>query len=198
MTASHPAVLQTIHADGRELRLQYMTPAEAPALLAFARSLRPHDLLFLPTDISSPEGIDELVEGLGTGRIGVILALDGDQVVGFSSVVRSATSWMRHIAEISVIVSEPMRHHGFGRELTEEAFRIAEDLGVTRMLAQMTLDQQSGIDMLRGLGFTPIAILHDHVIDADERTYDLLLMHQDVARFADTLRRLDADAAPKA
>ena len=37
----------------------------------------------------------------------------------------------------------------------------------------------------------PLAVLHDHVIDEDGQTYDLMIMHQDVARFVETLRRLD-------
>ena len=193
MTHARVAVLQTIQADGRELRLQYMTPDDAPALLSFARSLPHHDLLFLPVDITELEGVNEFVKGLLAGRIGVILALAGAQVVEIFSVVRNPTSWMRHVAEISVIVGESMRHHGLGRLLTEEAFRIAEDLGVKRMLAQMTLDQQSAIQTFRSLGFVPLAILHNQVIDQDGRTCDLMLMHQDVARFAETLHRLDEE-----
>ena len=51
---SHPAaVLQTFQADGRTIRLQYMTPDDGAALLEFARSVPRHDLLFLRTDITT-------------------------------------------------------------------------------------------------------------------------------------------------
>ncbi|MEX0599229.1 MAG: GNAT family N-acetyltransferase [Rhodothermales bacterium] len=192
MTNSRPAVLQTLEADGHDIRLQYMTPDDAAALLAFARSLPGHDLLFLSTDITEVDGVNEWVEGVVAGRMGVILAMEGEQIVGFASVVRNAVSWMRHIAEVRVIVGERMRHHGLGRCLTEEAFRIADDMGVMRMLAQMTLDQQSAMHTFRHLGFVPLAILHDQVVDEDGQTYDLVLMHQDVAGFVETLRRLNA------
>ena len=152
----------------------------------------PHDLLFLRTDITEVEGANEWVDGVLQGQIGVILAYEGTQLVGFASVIRSPTAWTRHVAEISVIVAAAVRHHGVGRHLTVEAFRAADDLGVARMLAQMTLDQVDAVNTFRALGFTPLAVLHDHVIDADGKTYDLLLMHQDVARFEHTLKRLDA------
>ena len=55
---SHPAaVLQTFQADGRTIRLQYMTPDDGAALLEFARSVPRHDLLHLRTDISTVEAL---------------------------------------------------------------------------------------------------------------------------------------------
>ena len=187
----HPAVLQTFEMDGRTIRLQYMTPADGPALMGFARSVPRHDLLFLRTDITTTEGVAEWVEGVAQGQTGVILAYDGDRLVGFSSVARTPTPWQRHIAELSVVVGPEARHHGFGLRLTEEAFRAAEDMAVIRMLARMTLDQAGAIELFRSLGFVPLAILADQVIDQDGKRYDLLMMHQDIERFAATLKHLD-------
>ena len=191
---SHPAaVLQTFQADGRTIRLQYMTPDDGAALLEFARSVPRHDLLFLRTDITTVEGVNEWVDGVLQGQMGVILAYDEDRVVGFAAVVRNPTSWARHIAELSVIVGPEARHHGFGLRLTEEAFRAAEDMAVMRMIARMTLDQAPAIELFRHLGFVPMAILPDQVMDQDGQRYDLLVMHQDIERFVDTLRRFDAE-----
>jgi L-amino acid N-acyltransferase YncA len=191
---SHPAaVLQTFQADGRTIRLQYMTPDDGAALLEFARSVPRHDLLFLRTDITTVEGVNEWVDGVLQGQMGVILAYDDTRLLGFSSVTRNPTSWARHIAELSVVVGPEARHHGFGLRLTEEAFRAAEDLAVMRMVARMTLDQAGAIDLFRGLGFVPMAILPDQVIDQDGKRYDLLMMHQDIEHFAETLKHLDAE-----
>lgn len=189
----HAAVLQTFEVDGHTIRLQYMAPEDGPALLAFARSVPRHDLIFLRTDITTPEGVGEWVEAVQQGQMGVILAFDQDRLVGFASVVRNPTSWARHIAELSVIVGPDARHHGFGLRLTEEAFRAAEDLAVMRMVARMTLDQSGAIELFRSLGFVPMAILPDQVMDQDGKRFDLLTMHQDVEHFAETLRKLDAD-----
>ena len=188
----HPAVLQTFEVDGRAIRLQYMTPDDGPAFMEFARSVPRHDLLFLRTDITTVEGMNEWVDSVLQGQMGVILAYEGDRLVGFSSVTRSPTSWARHIAELSVVVGPDARHHGFGLRLTEEALRAAEDLAVMRMVARMTLDQSVAIELFRHLGFVPMAILPDQVIDQDGKRYDLLMMHQDVEHFAETLKHLDA------
>jgi L-amino acid N-acyltransferase YncA len=137
------------------------------------------------------EGVNEWVDEIVQGRIAVIVAKAGSEIVGFGSVARSGTRWMRHIAELRVVVGESMRGRGLGRKLTEEAFRVAVDMGVTRMLAQMTFDQLAAIHTFRRLGFTPLALLHDHVVDEDGRPYDLILMHQEVASFTETLKHLD-------
>ncbi len=188
---THPAVLQTFETEGRTISLQYMTPADATAFMAFARSVPSHDLLFLRTDITTVEGVNEWVDAVLQGQMGVILAYDGTRIVGFSSVTRNPTSWARHIAELSVIVGPEARHHGFGLRLTEEAFRAAEDLAVMRMIARMTLEQARAIELFRSLGFVPMAILADQVIDQDGKRYDLLMMHQDIEHFATTLKLLD-------
>ena len=127
-----------------------------------------------------------------SGQMHFVLG-DEDRVVGFAAVVRNPTSWARHIAELSVIVGPEARHHGFGLRLTEEAFRAAEDMAVMRMIARMTLDQAPAIELFRHLGFVPMAILPDQVMDQDGQRYDLLVMHQDIERFVDTLRRFDAE-----
>ena len=89
----------TFQADGRTIRLQYMTPDDGAALLEFARSVPRHDLLFLRTDITTVEGVNEWVDGVLQGQMGVILAYDDTRLLGFSSVTRNPTSWARHIAE---------------------------------------------------------------------------------------------------
>jgi L-amino acid N-acyltransferase YncA len=168
-----------------------MTPDDADEMLRFARSLPTHDLLFLPTDITEVEGLNDWIDSILVGTAGIILAVDDGGIVGFSSVTRTPARWMRHVAELRVVVAESMRGHHLGHHLTAEAFRIAVDLGVTRVTAQMTMDQLAAIRTFRELGFTPMAILHDHVLDDDGVAYDLVLMHQEVASFDETLAHLD-------
>jgi len=182
--------LEKVKVGRRTVVLRYMEPEDAAAMLTFARSLEPHDLLFLPVDITDIEAGDPWVDGILLGTTGVILAVAGKEIVGFGAVTRSPTRWMRHIAELRVVVGEEFRGRGLGRHLTIQAFRVALDMGVTRMLAQMTFDQLAAIHTFRRLGFTPLALLHDQVMNDDGTTYDLLLMHQEVATFKDTLQHL--------
>lgn len=162
-------------------------------MLAFARSLPSHDLLFLRRDITDPAEVDAWMRDIATGEVSTILAVRDDEIAGYASVSRSPLSWMRHIAELRVLVGESMRGKGVGRVLTQEAFRVAVDMGVEKMIAQMTMDQQGAMSVFRRLGFQSEALLPGHVKDRDGKTYDLIVMSQSVTAFQTTLDSLDAE-----
>ena len=185
------ATLETVEIGGQRVTLRFMTEDDAELLLAFARALPAHDLVFLHRDITQSDEVQAWIEEIEHGLEGVILAVAADgSVLGYSSVSRSPLSWNRHVAELRVLVGEQGRGHGLGRALTAEAFRIAEDLGVRKMVAQMTLDQLGAIHTFKRLGFTSEALLHDHVMDEDGSTLDLVIMSQDVFAFEHTLAHL--------
>jgi L-amino acid N-acyltransferase YncA len=185
------ATVETLQIGGREVTLRFMTEDDADLALSFASSLPQHDIVFLHRDITQAAGIAAWLADIEQGLEGVILAVAGDAVVGYSSVSRSPLSWSRHVAELRVVVGPDARGQGLGRALTAEAFRIAEDLGVRKMVAQMTIDQQGALHTFKRLGFTSEALLHDQVLDADGTTLDLVVMSQDVAAFAHTLAHLE-------
>jgi L-amino acid N-acyltransferase YncA len=169
--------------DTGPVTLRYMTAADAEVALAFARALSPHDLLFLRRDITRPEAVDIWMKGIERGRITSIVAEDGGRVFGYATIDRGDLSWSPHVAELRVMVAEAMRGKGLGRLLTQEAFAIALDIGIEKMVAQMTLDQKGAIAVFEEMGFRPEALLRDHVKDRDGKTHDLLILSLDVAKF---------------
>lgn len=185
------ATVETLEVGGRAVTLRFMTEQDAEVVLAFAGELPQHDLVFLHRDITDADAVAAWIGDIEQGIEGVILAVADGAVLGYSSVSRSPLSWSRHVAELRVVVGEAGRGQGLGRALTAEAFRIAEDLGVRKMVAQMTIDQQGAIHTFKSLGFTSEALLHDQVLDADGTTLDLVVMSQDVAAFEHTLAHLE-------
>jgi L-amino acid N-acyltransferase YncA len=167
----------------RDVTLRLMNAGDKPAVLAFARKLPEHDLLFLRRDITKDAALDDWIGEIATGEITTVLAFDGADVVGYATVQRSQLSWTAHVAELRVLVAESMRGHGLGRLLTQEAFANALGLGIEKMVAQMTLDQKGAISTFEGLGFRPEALLRDQVKDRDGNKHDMLVLSHDVARF---------------
>jgi L-amino acid N-acyltransferase YncA len=163
--------------------LRYMSPADRESVLAFARALPAHDLLFLRRDITRPEVIDRWLDDISGQRITTVLAEYGGEVVGYATVDRGDVSWSPHVAELRVAVASSMRRRGLGRLLTQEAFLIALDRGVEKMVAQMTTDQEGAIAVFETLGFHTEALLRDHVKDREGRKLDLLIMAHDVVQF---------------
>lgn len=171
---------RSIKGRGGQVRLYRLAPEYRDALLEFARSLDRKDLVFLRQDITQPDVIDRLVdEQKGDQRVTLLAEVD-DELVGFGSIVRQDLDWMRHIGEIRVIVGDGARGHGIGTLLAKEAFAIAQDFGLTKVVARMAREQQGAQAMFQQLGFTAEALLADWVIDLNGKTHDLVIMSHDV------------------
>ena len=169
--------------DDNHVTLRLMTAGDRDSMVAFAQALPSHDLLFLRRDITRAEVIDLWLDDIQRERITTVVAEREGQLVGYATVDRGDVSWSPHVAELRVMVASSMRRVGLGRLLTFEAFRIALDLGVEKMVAQMTTDQDGAIAVFETLGFRTEALLRDHVKDREGRKLDLLIMAHDVARF---------------
>ena len=168
---------------GETVTLRPLVAADGAAVLAFAGSLPTHDLLFLRRDITEPAEVHAWIAAVAAGDLATVLAIREGRVIGYCVVDRSPLAWMRHVAELRVMVAAEMRGKGLGRMLTTEAFRIASEMGVEKMVAQMTTDQRTAIAVFQNLGFDNEAVLHDHVKDRDGKSYDLLMLAHAVSEF---------------
>jgi L-amino acid N-acyltransferase YncA len=174
---------RTIALAGGDAELRLMTPDDGDAVLAFAQKLSAHDLLFLRRDISQPKVVAAWIDATKLGRIHTVLATRGGTVLGCATIVRDELSWSKHVGELRVILEPKSRGQGLGQTLTQECFALAIELGVEKLMAQMTVDQRGAIGVFEGLGFRAEALLHDHVKDREGATHDIVILSHDVARF---------------
>ena len=165
------------------LTLRLATAGDQEALLAFARQLPEHDLLFLRRAIPHPDHVRSWLELVEEGQYVTVLGLLGDDIVGIATVGREGLHWTRHVAELRVLVAESMRGRHLGRLLTEQAFALAKQLGVKKRVAQMTTDQRAAIAVFSRMGFRREARLSRHAIDRDGVLHDLQIMSLDVDAF---------------
>ena len=169
--------------DGGEIEFRHMTAADESAVLAFARKLPVHDLLFLPRNISEPKVLSAWVKEIDRGTIVSLLAVKNGAVVGCGTIVRDALSWSPHVGEIRMVISADVRGHGVGRALSNETFALALVIGLEKLVVQMTVDQTGAIAIFEGLGFKGEALLRDHVRDLDGTTHDIVVLGHNVAQF---------------
>jgi RimJ/RimL family protein N-acetyltransferase len=179
-TARYPRMMAS---EAGDLELRFMTAADEPAVLAFARRLPDHDLLFLPRDIAQPKVVSAWIAESEAGALTTLLATRNGTLVGIATIAREPLSWSAHVGEIRVIVGGDVRGKGIGRLLIEETFRIALDLGLEKLVAQMTVDQRGAIAVFESMGFRGEALLRDHVKDRRGNQHDLVVLSHDVARF---------------
>lgn len=166
-----------------EVLVAPMTADDVPDLLAFARVLPVHDLLFLRRDITQPKVMAAWAAELEAGSIVSLVARELGMIVGCTAVVRDELSWSPHVAELRVLVSPEVRDRGLGRSLIQESFLIALDLQLEKLVAQMTVDQTKAMAVFEEMGFTPEALLKDHVKGPDGHKHDIVMLSHDVERF---------------
>lgn len=168
--------------DAGEIELRLMGAADEAVVLAFARQLPVHDLLFLPRNISEPKVLSAWLGEIARGGIVSLLAIRGDDVVGCGTLVRDKLSWSPHVGEIRMVVSTDVRGKGVGRVLSQETFAMALGEGLEKLVVQMTVDQTGAITLFEGLGFKAEALLRDQVRDVSGRTHDIVVLGHNVGQ----------------
>ena len=186
---------RTIRDEAGDLQLRYMTATDEVAVLAFARALPDHDLLFLPRDIAQPKVLGAWIAQIERGALTTLLASRGTTLVGCATIACEELSWSAHVGEIRVVVGADMRGKGIGRLLIQETFRIALQLGLEKLIAQMTVDQRGAIAVFESMGFRGEALLRDHVKDRAGDKHDLVILSHDVARFQSQTEAYGLDEA---
>jgi len=170
-----------VDCGGSPVEIARMTAADRDALVAFVATLPPHDLLFLPRDIGHPKVVEAWMRALESGELTSLVARDGAAMVGCTAIFTDELSWSKHVGELRVLVSPAWRGKGLGRVLIQECFAQALELGLKKLVAQMTTDQRSAIAVFEELGFRAEALLSRHVADLSGAFHDLVLLSHDVA-----------------
>ena len=163
-----------------DVEIRRMRQGDQEAVMTFARALPPHDLLFLPRDITHPKVVNAWVDEIGRGALTSLLAMRGETVVGNATIVRDPLSWSAHVAELRVVLLPTERGAGLGRRLTLDAFNLAVDMGIEKIVAQMTADQSAAIAVFETMGYRAEALLRDHVKGRDGEKHDLVILSYDV------------------
>ncbi len=181
--------------DAGEIEFRLMSRADEAAVLAFAKGLPIHDLLFLPRNISEPKVLSAWLNEIERGAITSLLAVRQGQVVGCGTLVRDPHSWSPHVGEIRMVVSLDVRGQGVGRALSQETFALALGAGVEKLSVQMTVDQAAAIALFESLSFKAEALLRDHVRDLGGRTHDIVVLGHNIAQVQ---AQLEAFGLPEA
>jgi RimJ/RimL family protein N-acetyltransferase len=179
MTEEFPKIVAT---DSGDIELRPMVAADEQAVLAFARGLPTHDLLFLPRDITQPKVMAAWVRAIESGVTTTLLAWDGETVVGCAAIFRDPHSWSPHIGELRVVTASGLRGRGVGRAMIQACFAIMLQTGIEKIVAQMTIDQEGAIAVFESLGFRSEGLLRDHVQDRDGKRHDIVILSHDVAK----------------
>ncbi len=185
----------TLDCQGSEIVVDLVLAEDEAAVLAFARILPVHDLLFLSRDIQQPKVVSAWIRDITAGEILSLSAKQDGKIVAVSAIVIDRLSWSAHVGELRILVGAGHREIGLGRALIQQCFLMGLDLGLEKLTARMTGDQDRAITVFEEMGFTAEALLKDHVKDQDGLTHDIVLMSHDVARLGAQMQAYGLDEA---
>ncbi|MGE3542075.1 MAG: N-acetyltransferase family protein [Candidatus Tectimicrobiota bacterium] len=160
----------------REVEIWPMTADDAPALLAFYRSLPPEDLLYLREDVTTPESMTRWVESIESEQGWHLLAGYEGRIIADGELDHQFYGWSRHVGELRLVIDPAFRGSGLSLLIAREVLAQAADEALHKVMVQMTVDQQAAIHMCKKLGFRHEAILTEHVQDQHGQLRDLVIM----------------------
>jgi len=159
-------------------------PEDRERMIAFAAALPEHDLLFLSRDVREPRVVAAWLDAIEAGLIDSLVAEDGGEIVATAALVHDPLSWSAHVGDVRLLVAPARRGSGLGSDLLQGLFMIAQQRGLAKLTARMTVDQTGSIALFEGVGFRAEAMLKDQVRGADGQSHDLAILSYDSARVA--------------
>jgi ribosomal protein S18 acetylase RimI-like enzyme len=144
---------------------------DTSALQEFLRRIPEGDRTFFKEPVDDPAVIAAWVQD----RAGRFVAVRDGAVVGYVAVV-PLHAWSSHVGEIRLIVDPNRRGEGVGTALARRAIVDAFRGGLSKLVVEVLAQQESTIEMFRGLGFDPEALLRGQVRDRDDALQDLMIL----------------------
>jgi L-amino acid N-acyltransferase YncA len=157
------------------MEIRQIETGDRGAIERFLQRIPEGDRTFFKEDVDDPK----VVEGWARPGIARAVAIDDSEVLGYVAVF-PLHGWSSHVGEVRVIVDPGHRGKGVGRALARRAVLEALKLGLTKMVVEVTADQEPTIAMFGSLGFDPEALLRDHVRDQSGELHDLLVLAHSV------------------
>lgn len=181
---------------GTRVVIRTLRPSDAPALLGFFRGLPEEDRLYLRDDATRPGFVQEFI-GKADFEVTIPLVAEKDgEIVGNGTLYRTRHGWTVHVAQIRVAVAASFQRKGLGSELAKRLVKIAMDLGVDKMIAQVADNQVAAKRAFEKLGFRQEAVLRGHVKDIFGKKRDLLILSNDVSHLWEAMESLTAQDMP--
>ena len=129
---------------GRTVTFRSLRTDDKELFKTFIRSLPRKDNYYLMVDVYDDQAINRWMNRVESGEIIGVIALEGNQMIGYCNLHTNNLPWSRHVAEIRMSVSVAYRGLGVGTALASEAFAIGWGRGLQKLLARMASGQMGG------------------------------------------------------
>lgn len=140
------------------LTIRTMRPTDAADYLTFLRQVgsESDNLAFGKEGISAtPDQYAKVIERVNNeGKNLLLVALDGNEIVGYGGIYRESTPRFAHRAELAVFVRKDHWNRGIGKALMKEMLDYSQNAGIKVVQLQVRADNGIAIHLYKSCGFT--------------------------------------------
>jgi len=176
--------------DGSSVEISLASAADGPSLLDFYRSLSDEDRLVLKDNVTTPGWLARFLAKLESGAATSLVARADGRICGEATLHRNLHGWSRHVGEIRLSVAADRRGKGLGYALAGGVVKLAIDMGLEKMVAQLVESQAAARKTFERLGFRQEAELARQVTDIRGAKRDLLIYSNDVSHIWSAMEAL--------
>lgn len=163
--------------DGARLTFRPMVRDDADRLWEFFRQIPPEDKMYFREDVDRKEVVERWAETLDYGVVLPILALDGDRVVGDTTLHRDRTGWKQRVGTLRIQIASDFRHRGLGTAMLREIRHLGEKTALRHIVAEVIEEQYGAIRAFEKLGFERTVVYRNYVNDQRGRLHNLVVLH---------------------
>jgi GNAT superfamily N-acetyltransferase len=171
--------------DGTEVILRPMIKEDEEALHRFFQKLNDDQLQVLRHNVKDRKVVYRWAMNLNYQRVIPLLALVGEAIVADATLHRTSYGWKRHIGVVRIVVAPSCQALGLGTLMLNELVRLAHELGLEKLWAEVPLDAVHAIRACRNAGFVCKAVIEGLVKSANNLNQDILIMVCDIHTFFD-------------
>lgn len=172
-------------ADGRELLIRRPdVDRDLDRLLSFYAQLPAAVKNHLRYDVGANRevGAERLHQLDDQNHWRLVAELEDGTFVGDGTMDREPFGWVRHIADIRIVVGAGFEKLGVREAICEELMRLAQKSGIERIETEVLPDHESYIRFLSQLGFERELVRKNRAKGIDGKLHDLLIMSNDLER----------------
>ena len=157
--------------SGVILRIEELNSDRASAVPRFLERVPRGEYLFLKDDLDDPG----VIETWSRNGAKIFLAHLDNELAGLLAVI-PGLGWSQHVGELRMVVDPAKRGRGVGAALARQGLMAAVKAGLQKVSVEVLAEQEAVATLFRELGFTPEALLADHVRDDHDQFHDLLVL----------------------
>jgi hypothetical protein len=182
--------------DGKEGRIRRPTiDADLDRLMHFFLHLPPERKLWLRYNVNNHEIAEQRLKAVdGENHWRLVAELDG-KIIADGTVDREAYSWMRHVAELRVIVDRAFQETGVLQALCEELVVLAQEAGIEKLQCMVPVERAKHIKNLESIGFKQEVVRKELVKGIDGKLHDVVILSNDLdevwRRLEDSIHDMD-------